>query len=171
MTEGEYLAKIEEAFIAGLAPKTAIEIVKLSLNSSEQILERTSRIEEEIVAEINKEEKTERNRQHGHENRDQRMWCSIHRTNTHSTENCRSRRNTRSSQNSNPNNFITEPATETNLITLEGSIVSHRVTCLLDTGAEGNYIGNRVVQLAKLQPKKIIPVYAELANNSKTLIK
>lgn len=96
-------------------------------------------------------EKTARSFQK-HENRESKMYCSIHKSTTHNTKDCRD-----SGKKKTPGedlNIITEKKRVFDEPTINGKIEGKVVEILLDTGAKRNYVSRKIYEKLKLKEEK-----------------
>ena len=169
-TDQELRFKLEEVFFGNLAPLTSVEVIRQNLVKASDVVNRISAIEDTLIKQ--RETQTYNKNRSGFRENQRGKYCRYHKVTTHDSSECNflknSRRNNSQKYNrdSDQNNFIREPNENPRLITLEGAVNTTSVTCLVDTGALGNFVSNELVQKSGLEIQKIEPKKIELADSS-----
>jgi hypothetical protein len=103
-----------------------------------------------------------------------KKWCRVHKTNTHSNEECyrQKTRNSLPKDDKNKNLIVTELGKTITTIKLDGIINNLPVKCVVDTGANKNYINKELVSKLGLEPKDMKEESkVEFANGETEVIK
>lgn len=171
LTEAQQMEKKEEVFYSGLANETKLEITRLNIHRFSDIY-RIIDETEKLIIQQNKNtrqhytnDNTEIPHEHKNNNRTNK-YCSLHKTRSHSNEECRSRNqgNTNNKRESKTYALMENKITPRN-IELPIQIKDHNALALIDTGSVHNYISQKTVVKSNLTTEKLKPsAVAELAN-------
>jgi hypothetical protein len=83
-------------------------------------------------------------------------WCRVHKTNTHSNDECFKQKQMKKPTNEKERNLIVkELCNGISQINLEGSIQDLPVKCIVDTGAQKNYIRSEIACKLNIKPNKM----------------
>ena len=128
--EKESWLKIEEAFLNGLGPLTALEMHRLGLSTLSAIVNRIVAVEESLLSSFRVDRRQPSYQQPQQNRTTQNKWCPLHRTKTHDKTECRTiaRKDKERKHNGKPNNLIVEPSLETNPVQFPGTINNISVT-------------------------------------------
>ena len=99
-------------------------------------------------------------------------WCPLHKSKGHDKSECYvlKNKNQESNKKYHTTNLIIEPTQETKPVSLSAIIKEANVNCLLDTGAQGNYINTSIAESLKLPIERLAPLEIELANKTKEIV-
>lgn len=172
--KGESEKRMKEIFLSGLHPECQIEMVKLQLTDINDITNHISNIEEVILSNI-KQTKPENNFKKK-EYFKPLKYCSYHKSNFHSSDECRKynelkekRNQTRDVYNQRKHgkdsaNIIL--STTSKIFNLEVSFNNSNVKALLDTGATNSFVNSEIADKLNLTCEETKPHNISFANNS-----
>ncbi|KAG0439268.1 hypothetical protein DMUE_2555 [Dictyocoela muelleri] len=138
-------------------------MAKLNISCTLKIKEHIVEVEKTIIN-LSRENDTNHNDNPNIEkfpNKKTTVYCKYHKTNLHSTEECRVLANKNNYKNSKKGLLIREPDPAINLIQITGEIESKNALFTIDTGASTNYINEKFIKrnnftVFKKNPSKVI---------------
>ena len=197
-------AKQEENFLSGLSSRTRLEMARLNTPHVDEIIHIISTVESTLFEQVEKEysnqnyntqnrtafyKSNNQNRSHGYNrnrnepNRRNNLWCWYHKSNKHSSKDCRhlnsqnngySRLNPKSAE-SNENTkkhsqyFLKENCANLQQLTLPTMIRNTEVKSIIDTGSERSIMTKQLVDKLELSTKETTPI--QLGNKQSFRIK
>lgn len=85
---------------------------------------------------------------------EKQKWCKLHRTRSHSNDECIKQKEYKQQNNFKQGNLILrEPESNINTLALKGKIEGKELNFIFDTGAQFNYINEKIAMKLKLREK------------------
>jgi hypothetical protein len=156
-----------------LDDKTIVEMNKHNLIKREDIIENITRIEKTIIELSYKEEKPRVDsviiKDYNNVNPNKR-YCSYHKTNSHSSEQCFKLKNIKKQNDKEKNKLnmlVKEPELGVKLIEVEGSLNNKQIKCVIDSGSAGTYSSKKIAVANDFKRKPTLKRIVQFANSER----
>jgi hypothetical protein len=158
--------RVEEFFYNGLTKRTQLEMVRLNVKNTSEMLCIIQTTENTMIEQMRNSKSTNNkqnneqfeNRKFKHENENKpKKFCEFHKSTGHSTEECRSRKTFNSKKFNNNERegkslALCEPKAKPKALETTCTINGHTLNTMIDTGSAFNYNKEEVTTKTGIQP-------------------
>jgi hypothetical protein len=162
MTKNDTLRGEENTFFQGLDKNTTLKYASDGVNDWKEIYKRIRETEDKLVEDVVVNSNSAlRVRE---KNLSKNKWCKLHRTNTHSNEECLTQRNLKEKSEAGGRKINSVGSYSLPIINVLISKLKNSVNITIDSGSSISLINKEIVQQMNLKILKTEPIHPKLAN-------